>query len=29
VVDAMCAKKVSANPDSHTKACAMQCQVAD
>ena len=26
VVDAMCAKKVAANPDSHTKACALQCQ---
>ena len=26
VVDTMCAKKVSANPDSHTKACAVQCQ---
>ena len=26
VVDAMCAKKVAANPDAHTKECALQCQ---
>jgi hypothetical protein len=26
VVDSLCAKKVAANPDAHTKECAMQCQ---
>jgi len=25
VVDAKCAAKVAANPDEHTRACAMQC----
>ena len=26
MVDAMCSKKVAANPDTHTKECAMECQ---
>ena len=26
VVDTMCAKKVAANPDAHTRDCALQCQ---
>src|SRR5215469_11360042 len=26
VVDVMCSKKVAANPDAHTRACALQCE---
>ena len=26
VVDVMCAKKAAANPDAHSRACAMQCE---
>ena len=26
VVDTMCSKKVAANPDAHTKDCALMCQ---
>jgi hypothetical protein len=26
VVDVACSKKVAANPDSHTRACALQCE---
>jgi hypothetical protein len=28
VIDAKCATKVAANPDEHTRACAMQCSAA-
>ena len=26
VVDVMCSKKAAANPDAHTRACALQCE---
>ncbi len=26
VIDVMCSKKASANPDAHARACAMQCE---
>jgi hypothetical protein len=26
VIDVMCSKKAAANPDAHTRACALQCQ---
>ena len=26
IVDTMCAKKVAANPDAHTRDCALECQ---